>query len=150
MTRRKNNFRQHALFPVLAGIAMGMLSAPSVVTASTVILMELDALVAESHSIVQGVVEHVESRWEDGYVFTYVTIRIDDPLKGDRSRTLTIRQVGGSVGELNVFISGMPRFESGMSLILFLNQTLFNNNVPRNRTKNPPKKPHNSRILPSI
>jgi len=120
MTVRNNDFIRYARIPVLVGIALGMLSAPSGVTASTVVLMELDALVAESDSIVQGIVEHVESRWEDSYVFTYVTVRIDDPLKGDRSRTLTIRQVGGSVGDRDVFISGMPRFEPGMGLILFL------------------------------
>ena len=117
MTVCKHDFKR---FAMSAGFAVVVLLVPGIVTASTVVLMELDALVAESDSIVQGIVEHVESRWEDTYVFTYATVRIDDPLKGDRSRTLTIRQVGGSVGDREVFISGMPRFEPGMSLILFL------------------------------
>ena len=120
MTSCNQILRQWATVALSIGLVAGVLWMPAVVRASTVILMELDALVSESDSIVQGVIEGVESRWEGDYVFTYATVRIDDPLKGDRSRTLTIRQVGGRVGELEVRVAGMPRFEPGMALILFL------------------------------
>ena len=89
---------------------------------SIVVEMELEDLVAESDSIVQGVVESVSSEWdnEKKLIFTYASIRVDDPLKGERRRTLTIRQMGGQVGALTLSVPGMPEFDEGAAIIVFL------------------------------
>ena len=65
---------------------------------SIVLEMDLEDLVQESDSIIQGIVESVSSEWdnEKKLIFTYVSIRVDDPLKGERRRTLVIRQMGGA------------------------------------------------------
>jgi len=51
---------------------------------TTVIKMDLQALVVQSDSIVQGRVERVDAQWDDQKktIFTYVFIRVDDPIKG--------------------------------------------------------------------
>lgn len=97
-----------------------LLSAPLMLTGSVVVLMDLDELVAGSDSIVEAEVESVQSRWENRQIFTHITIRIVDPMKGDRSRTLVIRQLGGRVGALNAVVAGMPQFEPGAHVIVFL------------------------------
>lgn len=90
--------------------------------ATTVKKMELEELVATSDNIVQGRVEQVYTQWnaEMRLPFTYVSINVADPLKGERRRTVLVRQVGGKVGSLNVSVAGMPRFNNGDEVIVFL------------------------------
>lgn len=88
--------------------------------ATTVPKMELAQLVSTADSIVQGRVDSVESRWEDKLAYTYVSITVDDPLKGERRRTVMVRQLGGKIGSLNVTVAGMPKFEPGTQVIVFL------------------------------
>jgi len=90
--------------------------------ATTVIRMDLQTLVQESDSIVQGRVEHVDAQWDDQKktIFTYVFVRVHDPLKGDFRPTVLIRQLGGKVGDMNLSIIGMPAFRSGEEVIVFL------------------------------
>ena len=84
--------------------------------------MDLPQLVRQADSIIQGKVEGLAVQWDANrnLAFTYVTISVEDPLKGERRRTITIRQVGGKVGALNVSVAGMPRFTAGESVIVFL------------------------------
>jgi len=90
--------------------------------ATTVRKMDLPALVKTSESIVQGRVDQVYSQWdaERKLAFTYVSVTVDDPLKGDRRRTVLIRQLGGKVGSLTMSVAGTPRFSVGDQVIVFL------------------------------
>jgi len=115
--RTTHRWRQKAVLAACLAAAL-WIAAP--LGASVVELMDLEALVSGSDSIVEGVVEGVTSRWEEDRIYTYATVRIDDPLKGDRTRTLTIRQLGGQVGSLVAIVPGMPQFEAGDQAILFL------------------------------
>jgi hypothetical protein len=90
--------------------------------ATTVVRMELPQLVKNSDSIVQGRVEQVYVQWDAarGLAFTYVSVNVGDPMKGERKRSVLIRQLGGKVGSMNVTVSGMPRFSKGEEVIVFL------------------------------
>ena len=88
--------------------------------ATTVKKMDLPELVTTADSIVQGRVDSVESRWEEKLAYTYVSVTVGDPLKGERRRTVLIRQLGGKIGALNVTVAGMPRFKAGDQVIVFL------------------------------
>jgi hypothetical protein len=65
-------------------------------------------------------VESVEARIEANRIYTYVSLVVDDPLKGDRRRTVLLRQPGGSVGARRTWIPGMPQFNRGEQVIVFL------------------------------
>jgi hypothetical protein len=106
---------------LLGLVAAGVLAAP--IRGSIVPRMSLEELVSEADSIVDGVVESVESRWEDRMIFSYVTIRIDDPLKGRRSRTAVVRQVGGRIGNRILDVPGMPVFHDRDRVVVFLKDT---------------------------
>jgi hypothetical protein len=84
--------------------------------------MDLPTLVQQAESIVQGRVEQVYVKWDAtrSLAFTYASVRVDDPMKGERRRTVLIRQLGGKVGALNLYIAGMPKFIPGDEVILFL------------------------------
>jgi len=90
------------------------------VFATIVQKMELQQLVATADSIVQGRVESVEARYEERTIYTYISIVVDEPLKGDRRRTVLLRQMGGRIGAKAVWIAGMPQFNSGDQVIVFL------------------------------
>ncbi|MBI4475307.1 MAG: hypothetical protein HY646_21770 [Acidobacteria bacterium] len=89
-------------------------------SATTIRKMDLPQLVAKADSILQGRVESVETRWENNLAYTYVSLRVDDPLKGERRRTVLIKQLGGRIGGLMFMVSGMPQFETGDQVIVFL------------------------------
>jgi hypothetical protein len=88
--------------------------------ATTIQKMELQQLVTTADSIVQGRVEAVEARYEERMIYTYVSIIVDDPLKGDRRRAVLLRQMGGTIGAKTVWIPGMPLFKPSDQVILFL------------------------------
>jgi hypothetical protein len=90
--------------------------------ATTIVRMDLAQLVKQSDAIVQGSVEDVTVQWDAAkhLAFTYVTVSVADPMKGERRRTITIRQLGGKIGALNVNVAGMPKFVKGEEVIVFL------------------------------
>jgi hypothetical protein len=107
-----------ALKKLLTIVFAGLLAAP--LLATTVQKMELPQLVSASDNIVQGRVESVEAKYVDRTVFTYISVAVDDPIKGDRRRTVLVRQLGGRIGAKTVWISGMPQYKPGDEVILFL------------------------------
>jgi hypothetical protein len=90
------------------------------ISATTVERMELPQLVAASDNIVQGRVESMESRYEANRIYTYVSITVDDPIKGAPRKAVLVRQLGGTVGAKRTWIPGMPQFTSGSQVIVFL------------------------------
>jgi hypothetical protein len=87
---------------------------------STVQKMELPALVKVADSIVQGHVESVEARYENKMVYTYTSVAVDDPLKGERRQAVLLKHPGGTIGAMTMEIAGMPQFKAGDAVIVFL------------------------------
>jgi hypothetical protein len=103
--------------------AVLLLTLASSVTATTVLRLDLPDLVSKADNIVQGRVEQIYVEWdaERKLAFTYISINVDDPMKGARRQTVLIRQVGGRVGNISMHVAGMPTFSQGEEVILFLN-----------------------------
>jgi len=99
-------------------LILSVLATPALAT--TVQKMELPQMVSTADSIVQGRVEAIEGRAENGMVYTYVSVVVDDPIKGDRRRTVLVRQLGGTAGGKTIWVSGMPQFKRGDEVIVFL------------------------------
>ena len=93
--------------------------------ATTVIKMDLSALVEQSESIVQGKVEHVESAWDEQRktIFTSVSVIVNEGLKGTPQSRIVVRQLGGKLGAMNLSVVGMPPFHEGEEVILFLRRS---------------------------
>jgi hypothetical protein len=106
----------------LIGIALmvAILAAPALAT--TVVRLNLEQLVQRADLIVQGQVQSVYCQWDEErrLVFTYISIRVDEPLKGERRQWVLIRQVGGSMGTIRMSVAGVPQFKSGEMAIIFL------------------------------
>lgn len=104
------------------GIALMAVVLAAPAFATTVARLNLEQLVERADLIVQGQVQSVHSQWDQDrrLVFTFISIRVDEPLKGDRRKSVLIRQLGGSVGAIQMSVAGVPQFKNGERAIVFL------------------------------
>ena len=116
----------------IAGLA---LFGASLATATTVQKFSLADLAKKSETIVLARVEDETARWDDGKkeIYTYITLAVLEPVKGmgkgkgaDNGKspkgeeTITIRQLGGTVGNMTSIVPGTPSFRRGEEVVLFL------------------------------
>lgn len=125
------------LLSILSISLMGALAAP--VFGTIVPRMKLQDLVDKSDRILQGRVDAVEVRVTGNRPFTWVRVRVDDPIcertvasrrcrqgAGERRQAVFLRYLGGVVntpnGPVEMRVSGMPTFQPGDNVILFLQE----------------------------
>lgn len=93
---------------------------------ATVVVPVPDEALAESAvAIVTGQVTVIESHWDPqaGQIVTHVTISLDDVLKGDLAMAeVTLKQIGGTIGDLHSWVLGSPEFVLGEKVFVFLDQ----------------------------
>lgn len=85
--------------------------------------LTLEDLTVNSDWVVIGTVENMESRWNDAhdYIYTYLTLSVDEYLKNPLDETeLTIQIPGGVVDDIEQKVSDTPEFEIGELVVLFL------------------------------
>ncbi len=106
---------------VLVAIAL-LTSAHS--ASAAVIRLSLEQLTLEADRIVVATVTTLHSRLEDdGLIRTYVTLQVDEYLKGDEvHRELTVKILGGTVDDLGLKVSDSPKFELGEEVLVFLEE----------------------------
>ena len=92
--------------------------------ATTVIPPTFDQLVSQAEFIFQGTVTETRPQWigegAERHIVTYVTFKIEDPIKGGLGDTYTIRMFGGTVDGHTMEASDTPRFKVGDRDILFV------------------------------
>lgn len=101
-------------------LAAASLAAP--VAASTLVAMSLEQLTEASSTIVQGRVAAETCRWNDSrtQIVTLTSITVERAYKGTPTPTVTIEQMGGTVGNMSVFIPGEMTFQPQGEYVLFL------------------------------
>ena len=106
---------------LLAGLAI---FAAASVHATTVVAPTFDELVTRAQLIFEGTVTEVQSQWagEGGqrHIVSYVTLQVNDGLKGDAGATYTLRMLGGTVGDYTMGVSDAPQLKVGDRNILFV------------------------------
>ncbi len=90
--------------------------------ALTVEYASLEELTIESDKIVYGKVKDSYSVWEDKNIYTYTSIDIIQDVKDNsgNQRSITIKQLGGSVGDITQDVSGTPVLKNDSEVFLFL------------------------------
>jgi len=103
-------------------MALVMLSAllPSLAFA-IVSKASLDDLTLRSDAIVVGTVTKASSFWQDGRIYTNVTISVEQTVKGGSLHPeITLRQAGGEVDGVGEWVEDEPGFAVGERAVLFL------------------------------
>ena len=90
-------------------------------SALTVKQASIKKLTADAALVVTGTVAAQEARWDDGNIYTYVTLDIARCLKGQApGKTVVVKNYGGTVGEISEVVAGAPVFAEGKEVLLFL------------------------------
>ena len=94
--------------------------------ATTVKKLTSEELADEASVIVKGTVASVTSQWEkeQKVIYTYVHVFVDEYIKGVGSREVTVRQLGGIVDDIGLYIEGAPKFEQGEKVLLYLRPSI--------------------------
>lgn len=100
---------------------------PLATHATTVIAPSFDRMVASSDYIVRATVKSVTSEWRDNpdqpgqrYIGSRVELDVVEAIKGTPPSPLVLDLVGGRVGDKELTIEGMPKFQVGEENILFV------------------------------
>jgi hypothetical protein len=92
--------------------------------ATTVIPPSFDQLVSRAEMIFQGNVTEVRSEWTgegaQRHIMSYVTLTVEDAIKGNPGSTVTLRMLGGTVGGETMEVTDAPKFKVGDRDILFV------------------------------
>jgi hypothetical protein len=104
-------------------VALACIAVTSV-RATTVIAPTFDELVERAQLIFEGTVTDVRSQWAgegaQRHIISYVTVRVEDGLKGEAGAIYTLQMLGGTVGDTTMEISDSPKFRPGDRSILFV------------------------------
>ena len=111
-------FFRSLLFAALFAASTGVL-----VSAATFSRMSLDQLAQAAPVIVRARCVSNAVRWDRGEIWTFSTFTVAEIWKGSAAPTLTIRTLGGSIGNITSRVSGLPRFRPGEDVVLFLEPT---------------------------
>lgn len=103
--------------------ALALLGA-NMASATTVMKFSMKDLAVKSSSVVVGRVEDAVARYDTNKeIYTYITLKVLDPVKGShKDDIITIRQLGGVVDHIASVVPGMPTFRKGEEVVVFLSQ----------------------------
>lgn len=92
--------------------------------ATTVIPPSFEELVSRAEMIFQGSVTDVRSEWTgegaQRHIMSYVTVKVEDAIKGNPGSTVTLEMLGGTVGGETLEVTDAPKFKVGDRDILFV------------------------------
>jgi hypothetical protein len=83
--------------------------------------LNLKQLARASTTVVIGEVLTQRAEVDSNGISTYVTIIVNDTLKGRDREVIDVRVPGGSFGDLEVIVPGTPKFINDTEVLLFLN-----------------------------
>src|ERR1043166_8749660 len=88
--------------------------------ATTLLRMSLQQLAASADTIVRGRCLGVESRWENGTIWTLAEIDVTESLKGTPPARIRLRSPGGRVGHIVSTVDSTPKLRLGQDGVFFL------------------------------
>ena len=93
--------------------------------ATTVQRLGLEDLVKKSHRIVVGQVTGSRTYWstDKKFILTDYTIAVSESLKGGAPGSIAVTTIGGKIGDLELYVSGMPAFQKGENAVIFVEQS---------------------------
>ena len=93
--------------------------------ATTVQRLGLEDLVKKAQTIVVGKVTDLRTYWtaDRKLILTNYTIQVDENIKGQASRNVEVTTIGGKIGDIELYVSGMVSFVRGEDAVVFIEQS---------------------------
>lgn len=113
---------RHAGVKSVLFLIISLLAAAHSALATTAIMPTDDEMIVAARAIVRGKVVSVEAGLDgQNRIFTYVTLKVQEVLKGQiTERRIVIKEPGGEVGNRGSIVFGTPRFARGDKVLLYL------------------------------
>ena len=107
---------------ILSLSALCLIAVCSQVSRATTAVQPSDVeLVVSARAIVTGEVMGISTAVQNGVVYSYIRLQIDEVLKGKGLPSeVVLKQLGGEAGDLGTLIYGMPHFETCKRVLLYL------------------------------
>ena len=83
----------------------------------------LEELTVESNRVVVGRIIDIDYQWQNEArktIETVLTIAVESYVKGEGAFVITVKQLGGKMGDLAMEIPGTPQFDVGDEIVFFL------------------------------
>src|SRR3984893_11990491 len=97
-----------------------LLSGATSIHATTLARLSIDQLAAAADATARLRCTSVESRWENGQIWTVTSFDVVETMKGTLPAQITVRLPGGRVGHLTAIVDGTPKFNAGDEAVGFL------------------------------
>lgn len=111
---------------IVLSLAAVLVSAAVSGSATTLERMSVAKMTVAAQLVVRAQCVANSAAWDGGEIWTFTSFAVEESWKGaptGAAQELTVRLLGGSVGNLTSTISGVPRFRPGEEVILFLQNT---------------------------
>jgi len=114
--------RSSLLAALLLSAPAAALLVPSDAQASVSIAVGFDALVKDADSVGVVVPQEAKTLWEDGRIYTYTRVKIDQGVAGELGTGAEgwVRTMGGVVGKIGQMVDGEPVLTTNKPALLFL------------------------------
>jgi hypothetical protein len=118
-----NNMLNNMQWQNLLWISALLAVAVAPLEATTLARMSLDDLTHSAGAVARLRCVARESHWDSGEIWTFTRFAVIESWKGSLPTHITVRLLGGRVGDLTSIVPGVPRFAPGDDVVLFLQTT---------------------------
>jgi hypothetical protein len=124
----------------------------AIAAASTTPNIDVAAHARASKKVIIATVTEVQSAFDvndfgDRVIVSRVSLRVDEIMKGPAESTVVVTVEGGTIGDLTLSVSDMPRFSKGERAVLFLDDSARGGHVPHGRGAGVLKLDANNRVV---
>ena len=108
----------------MSGMALiGILIVCAGATGTTLARMSVAKMTGTAEVIVQARCIGNTTAWDAGEIWTFTTFQTREMWKGAAASRFTVRLLGGRAGNLTSTVDGVPRFQTGEEVVMFLEAT---------------------------
>lgn len=102
---------------------IGILIVCAGATGTTLARMSVAKMTCAAEMIVRARCVGNSTAWDSGEIWTFTTFQTEETWKGAAASRFTVRLLGGRVGNLTSTVDGVPRFQPGEAVVVFLEAT---------------------------
>jgi hypothetical protein len=110
--------RRIALFASFALLAVCLTT-----RATTLMRMSVGKMTQAAEVVVRARCVATATGWDAGEIWTFTKFQTEDAWKGAPPSLITVRLLGGHTDNLTSTVDGVPRFQAGEDVVLFLTPT---------------------------
>jgi hypothetical protein len=114
---RRRSFRAAAKLAIIMSILAAAAGATTIERMSLAKMAQVAPVIVHARCSGNAVVR------DAGEIWTLSSFDVEDTWRGETPERITVRLLGGSMGDITSRVSGVPRFRTGEDVVLFLEPT---------------------------